>query len=175
MFELATEERTPLQQLVPALAALTDGILMSGNEVRVIRNGAFFDALLDDVAAATSSVHLENYLWKSGRICDRVIATLAAKAGEGVAVRVLHDRLGARHAERDVFQPLREAGCETVRHRPSLPLSLAAQTAAIIGSSRSSTGASRMSSGTPLPMNGPRPILVPVNGATSPSASKGRW
>lgn len=120
------DERTPLQQLVPALAALTDGVLMPGNDVRVIRNGAFFDALLEDVAAATSSVHLENYRWKIGRICDRVIAALAAKAGQGVAVRVVHDRLGTRHAERDVFQPLRAAGCETVRHRPSLPLSLPA-------------------------------------------------
>ena len=126
VFDLRIDERTPVQQMVPALAALTDGVLMPGNDVRVIRNGAFFDALLDDVAAATSSVHLENYLWKSGRICDRVIAALAAKARDGVAVRVIHDRLGARHTERHVFQPLRDAGCETVRHRPSLPLSLAA-------------------------------------------------
>lgn len=109
------------------LAALTNGVLLPGNDVRVIPNGAFFDALLGDVAAAESSVHLENYLWKEGRICDRVIAALAAKARDGSRVRVVYDRLGARGADRGVFRPLREAGCETVRHRPELPWSLAAQ------------------------------------------------
>lgn len=119
MFDLNVDPRMQLRQLAPAMAALTDGVLLSGNDVRVIENGAFFDHLLRDVRDASSSVHLENYLWKSGQVCDRVVAALAEKAADGVSVRVIYDRIGARHAEREIFTALRAAGCSTARHRPS--------------------------------------------------------
>ena len=122
MFELHIDPRSTLRQLAPSLAALTDGVLMPGNGVRVIQNGAFFDELLRDAGEAGSSIHLENYLWKSGRVCDRLAGALAAKAAEGVAVRVIYDRVGAREAEKKIFGALRDAGCDVARHRPGRPL-----------------------------------------------------
>lgn len=126
-FELSVDARTPLRQLSVSLAALTDGVLVGGNDVRVIENGAFFDELIRDIGGASSSVHLENYLWSSGRVCDRVVAALREKARQDVAVRVIYDRIGARAAPESVFKALRDAGCSTARHRSPWVFSVAAQ------------------------------------------------
>ncbi|HET7433861.1 MAG TPA: phospholipase D-like domain-containing protein [Thermoanaerobaculia bacterium] len=110
-----------IDTLIRSFAALTWGYLTDGNRVTVVQNSGFFDALLADVAGAQRSVHLETFLWQDGHVSDRVAATLADKAREGVAVRVLVDQRGAAKTSPRVWAQLRTAGCEfRVYHRMRL-------------------------------------------------------
>ena len=66
--------------LVPSLAGLTLGSPVPGNAVVLHENGAYFDVLLQRIAAARHSVHFEMYLWKDGELGRRVAAALAERA-----------------------------------------------------------------------------------------------
>lgn len=101
-----------IEELLPNLAELTGGEIQEGNRARVLQNGdAFFGALLEDVARATVSVHLETYVWWQGEITHRLAEALAAKAREGLAVRMILDAHGSMSMEPAVARTLDEGGC----------------------------------------------------------------
>jgi cardiolipin synthase len=56
----------------------------------------FFPAILADVEAARSSVHILMFGWREGEIGMRMARLLERKLAEGVAVRVIVDGLGSR-------------------------------------------------------------------------------
>jgi cardiolipin synthase len=101
----------PIDDLVPSLAGLSLGTPVHGNRVEVLENGAFFDALLADIAAARHTIHFETFLWKDGELGQRVSKALCERARAGVKVRMLLDAQGARKIgeSRDY---LREAGVQ---------------------------------------------------------------
>jgi len=106
------------ETLQRSFAALTWGRLFEGNAIRVVQDGAFFDALLDDVARATHHVHLETFLWMNGRVSDRMVDALTATAKRGVEVRVLVDQRGGKTTSPAVWRALRDGGVEfRVYHR----------------------------------------------------------
>lgn len=108
-----------LQELVPTLSGLTRGWFVPGNRVTLLQNGdGFFPALLDDVAAARETVHLETYAWWRGEICRRLSEALAARARDGVEVRLLLDAFGSRPADGEDLDRMRSAGVRVVRFRP---------------------------------------------------------
>lgn len=101
-----------IEELLPNLAELTGGEIQEGNRARVLQNGdAFFGALLEDVARATVSVNYETYVWWQGEITHRLAEALAAKAREGLAVRLILDAHGSMSMEPAVAQTLDEGGC----------------------------------------------------------------
>ncbi|HUP42763.1 MAG TPA: hypothetical protein VM599_06085, partial [Thermoanaerobaculia bacterium] len=103
---------TGIAELLPNLAELTGGDVKEGNRVQVLQNGdAFFGALLEDVARATVSVHFETYVWWRGEITHRLAEALAAKAREGLAVRLILDAHGSMSMEPAVARTLEEGGC----------------------------------------------------------------
>ena len=68
-----------------------------GNRIRRLRNGdQIFPAMLDAIARAERSVELLSYVYWRGDIAARFAEALAAKAREGVAVRVLLDAWAPR-------------------------------------------------------------------------------
>jgi len=98
-----------------AVEALIRSWRMEGNSTRVLENGdGFFPVLLEAVAAARHSVHLESYIWERGGICDRLGNALIAASRRGVAVRVLLDGMGAASIEGELLRRMREAGCSVV-------------------------------------------------------------
>jgi len=107
-----------LPSLFRSLAALTWGHVTDGNRVTVVQNSGFFDALLDDAARATHSIHLETFLWHDSAISERVTAALCARAKEGIEVRVLVDQRGAKKTSPETWARLRAAGVDfRVYHR----------------------------------------------------------
>lgn len=101
-----------------SMAAYTWGRVVEGNRVTLVQNSAFFDALLDDVAAARNHVHLETYLWHDGVVSERVADALSACAARGLAVRVLVDQQGGKQTSPRVWARMRAAGCDfRVFHR----------------------------------------------------------
>jgi cardiolipin synthase A/B len=70
----------------------------------------FFPLILDDIRAATSSVHINQYGFRPGEIGEQFAGALLAKAAEGVAVRVVVDRVGSRPGRSGGFYERLRAG-----------------------------------------------------------------
>jgi cardiolipin synthase len=96
---------------VPALA---------GNRVDLLGDWKhIFEKLLADVEAATSTIHLEFYIWSDGGEADRVVDALVHAQRRGVICRVLVDALGShRFLRGKVCRRLREGGVQVVAALP---------------------------------------------------------
>ena len=99
-------------QCMATLAAHTGGSVHRGNAVNVIQNGAIFDAMAADIEAAEHTVHLETFVWTTGKVERRFVELLARKARDGVCVRLLVDAVGGSGGDPDNLQRLRDAGAE---------------------------------------------------------------
>jgi cardiolipin synthase len=116
---LVIAEIDHLAEALPSIAGATHGSLLPGNRVQVLQNGdGFFPRLLEDLAAAQVNIHLETYVWWQGEICRRVAELLAAKAREGVEVRVLLDASGSARMDKELYRQMEEAGCKVAKYRP---------------------------------------------------------
>jgi cardiolipin synthase A/B len=60
-----------------------------------VEGTAFYPPMLDDIAAATSSVHINQFGFKPGVVGDVFAQALTTKAAEGVPVRLVVDNLGS--------------------------------------------------------------------------------
>lgn len=109
--DLHIECDAPIEELVPSLAGLALGTPVAGNRVAVLENGAFFDQLVERIAAARRSVHFETFLWEEGELERRVAGALAGRARAGLRVRVLLDATGASRAGKAALAQMRDAGC----------------------------------------------------------------
>jgi cardiolipin synthase len=108
----------PVDEAMPILAGLSNSDLYRGNSAEVIQDGAFFDAILADIARAKHHVNVETYVWWKGDACVRVIDALCERARAGVEVRLLVDAQGSRPAQDELFERLRAAGGHVERYRP---------------------------------------------------------
>jgi cardiolipin synthase len=109
---LYIETDWPINKLVPSLAGLTLSTAVAGNSVEVLENGAFFDVLVERIAAAQKSVHFETFLWKEGVLGQRVADALTERARAGKQVRVLLDAVGSKGVGKKAVQQMRDAGCD---------------------------------------------------------------
>jgi len=115
---LKIESDAPMAELVPTLSGLSLGTPIPGNAVEIFENGAFFDALLDDLVGAGQTIHFEAFLWKKGELSDRVTDVLCERAVAGVTVRVLVDAVGTKKMGAITEQRLRNCGCKLVKFHP---------------------------------------------------------
>ena len=111
----------PLPDLIPSLAGLTHGMEVEGNTAKILENGAFFDAMLEELGRAKKSVHFETFLWKEGKLGKRVADALCERAGAGVTVRVILDADGCKNIGKGVVERMRAAGCKVNRFHPWKP------------------------------------------------------
>ena len=74
----------------------------------------FYPPMLEDIAAATSSVHINQFGFRPGAIGDAFADALVAKASEGVRVRLVVDRKGTdpEGSSRVLYERLAGAGVE---------------------------------------------------------------
>src|SRR5438128_985750 len=79
--------RANVEAMVPTFIGVTEGALDRGNRVEILQNGAFFDRLLDDIARAKSTIHIESYIWWTGEICVRLAATCSLPASASSSTR----------------------------------------------------------------------------------------
>ena len=114
--ELDTDQ--PLEALVPSLAGMSLGMPIGGNAAEIFQNGAFFDALLEDIRAARRTVHFETFLWKDGVLGRRFADAFAQKAREGVTVRLVLDATGCKKMGDAAQQQMRAAGCRLAIYHP---------------------------------------------------------
>jgi cardiolipin synthase len=89
--------------------------------------GAKLDVLLRAIADARNHIHLEYYIFEPDQTGATVLAALAARAREGITVRLLVDAVGSRQLlrrrHRPLLAPLLDAGGElAVFHHARLDL-----------------------------------------------------
>ena len=94
----------------------------SNNSVRLLRDGpATFDAMLELIEQARTSVALESYIFRSDEVGHRFGDALTRAAGRGVAVRLLLDWVGARGTSRSFLRLLSRSGIDVqVFNKPGL-------------------------------------------------------
>jgi cardiolipin synthase len=101
------------------VANLTGSPIVPGNAVQVLQNGdQFFPPLLDDIARARQSIHLETYVWWKGEICERVANALADAARRGVEVRVTLDATGSHRGDDKLYDRMKAAGVKIALYHP---------------------------------------------------------
>ena len=116
--KLTLETDVPLERLVRSLAGIALGMPIEGNAVELAQNGAFFERLLEDIAAARSTVHFETFLWKDGRLGRRMAEAFCAAARRGITVRLVLDANGCKKMGKDVKRQLQAAGCKLALYHP---------------------------------------------------------
>src|SRR5215472_10801827 len=102
-----------------ALARAAGAAPVSGNRIRLLRDGPEnFPAWLEAIASTRRYVYFEMYIFRNDGTGRKFLEALAAKAREGVTVRVLHDWLGCFGVSGKLWRQLREAGVEVRTFNP---------------------------------------------------------
>ncbi len=83
------------------------------NKAELFKNGyEFFPALLRDIAAAQSHIHIDIYIFEDDPLGKLVSDALIARSKKGVEVRVVYDDVGCWSVKKEFFERMREAGVE---------------------------------------------------------------
>jgi cardiolipin synthase len=110
------------QSVACAINRAAGGRPVPGNQVHLLIDGPdTYETMLEVIKQATQWIHFENYIIRSDSAGWRFAERLAARAREGVHVRVLYDWFGSIGTARGFWRYLRDAGVEVrVFHRPQL-------------------------------------------------------
>ncbi|MGT2468335.1 phospholipase D-like domain-containing protein [Mesorhizobium atlanticum] len=106
-------------QFVQSMSSYSQGQMFEQNAVQTLVNGdEIFPAMLQAIGAARSSVEMETYIYWSGSVGYQFATALAAKAREGIEVRVLVDWLGSLPFDENLIHIMTGAGVRFQRYRP---------------------------------------------------------
>ncbi len=95
-----------------------------GNSIRFIANGEeAFHTLEQHIRNARRTIHINAFILGRDDTGRRIVKLLAARAKEGVRVRLLLDSVGSMFSRGMFVNPLREAGGEVGKFMPVLPFS----------------------------------------------------
>jgi cardiolipin synthase A/B len=92
--------------------------LTAGHSVSLCQNGSVFDALVQQIDGAKSSINVAMYIWEEGAASERVVKALVARARAGVRCRILVDDVGSPDFGTTVQAQLAQGGCEVRIFRP---------------------------------------------------------
>jgi cardiolipin synthase A/B len=107
-----------LDELIPSLVGNTQGTLLEGNNVEVLQNGGFWDAVFRELEQARRTINFETFLSKEGELTRRMAATLCRKAREGVEVRVMLDGSGGKEFGKESLAEMCDAGIRVRKYHP---------------------------------------------------------
>ena len=106
---------SPIRMLAEQVFSRTAGApLQKGNSVRILKDGKEnYPAWIEAISGARTYVHFESYIIHDDDVGMEFATLLAAKAREGVRVKVLYDWFGAfGKTSRHFWKELRAAGVE---------------------------------------------------------------
>jgi cardiolipin synthase len=109
----------PDPDVFSTLDAQTASRALPGNKVELLFDGvSSFAARNHLIDGARESICLQTYIFSSDDTGWALAAKLAAKAQEGVQVRVIVDAMGCRATDPKVFDLMRRAGVDVRIHAP---------------------------------------------------------
>lgn len=87
--------------------------LTGNNHVEILRNGEHkFPKVLEAIANATQSIHIEYYIIEDGAVAEELGELLIKKVKEGVKVRIIYDDFGSSSIRKTLVPKWREEGIE---------------------------------------------------------------
>ncbi len=92
----------------------------------LVEGRSFYPRMLEDIASASSSVHINQFGFRPGVVGDAFADALVAKAAEGIRVRLVVDRQGSdpERSSQAFYRRLTDAGvqvCVVRATRPRVP------------------------------------------------------
>src|SRR5437763_10901159 len=114
-------QRTPSRRLVEqAYARATGAPLVGGNGVRLLKDAEEnYPAWLEAIRGCRHAIHFESFIIHDDEVGREFAEALAAKAREGVRVRLIYDWLGALgKTSWGFWRDLRDAGVEVHAFNP---------------------------------------------------------
>ncbi len=94
-----------------------------GNRVTFLRGGNdAYEGVLSLIGSARDHLHAQFFILDVDPVGRRFIQALAARAREGIRVRLLLDAVGSWRALRRTVRPLRDAGGQVEAFMPAFPL-----------------------------------------------------
>lgn len=103
--------------LIELLANNSESPLFINNNIVIFRDGTEkFSVLKEELLKAKHHIHLEYYIVKSDAIGNEIKDILIKKAGEGVTIRFIMDRVGSIRLKRSYIRELKEAGIDVVQY-----------------------------------------------------------
>lgn len=112
------------QQLRRRLECLLGVAATEGNRVEPLVNGdEIFPAMLEAIRTARHTVDMMTFVYWRGQIARDFAAALAARARDGLRVRLLLDGFGGRLIERDLLADMNAAGVDVAWFRRPVRLS----------------------------------------------------
>lgn len=119
-----TVTENDLQKVLPALAGLTRGVVFRNNAVSIHQDAEIFSAMVEDIDAASHSIHFETFVWSKGKLAALIVTKLIAAAARGVKVRLLLDAVGSQDADQAQLAALRDGGVMVALYRELRPWNL---------------------------------------------------
>jgi len=107
-FDFAADE----QAMVTAVTRINRNQLSAIEQLDILHDNAYFDALHERLERAEHHIHFQTYVWRDDETGRRFLAALIRAARRGVSVRLLVDELGSFETKDAVFRPLIAAGGE---------------------------------------------------------------
>ncbi|MCI0464308.1 MAG: cardiolipin synthase [Gemmataceae bacterium] len=96
--------------------------LTRGNSVDFYHEGRpAFDAMLQAIRSARHHVHLETFIFRTDQTGGAFLEALAARARDGVKVRLLYDAMGSHNLWQSTLRALRDAGGKSSLFLPVNP------------------------------------------------------
>jgi cardiolipin synthase len=78
---------------------LPESIPLRGNHIELLEDGTkAYPRMLEEISAAKTSIHLQSFIIMDDPVGRKIFELLEKKAGEGVRVRVIYDKLGSLKA-----------------------------------------------------------------------------
>lgn len=106
-------------QFARTMSSFSQGHMFNSNAVQTLVNGdQIFPSMLQSIRAAHSTIDMETYIYWSGAVGHEFATSLAAKAQQGVEVRVLVDWVGSLPFDDDLIHIMTSAGVKFERYRP---------------------------------------------------------
>jgi cardiolipin synthase A/B len=107
------------EEFLATMAGATGVPLAPGNRLDLLNNGdAFYPAMLEAIRGAQMSITIEAYIYWAGEIGREFAEALAAKATEGVKVKILLDAVGSSTIGAEILTTLEAGGCQLAWYNP---------------------------------------------------------
>jgi len=107
--------------MVSLLLAQNGAIYSQDNNIRIFTDAnEKYDALFDDISRAKRSINIEYFIIRDDETGRRLVQLLAAKARQGVEVRLLYDPFGSIMTRMHMFAPIKRAGGRVCRYFGSI-------------------------------------------------------
>jgi cardiolipin synthase len=100
-------------EFLATITGATGEPILEGNRIDVLNNGdEFYPRMLAEITRAQASITIEAYIYWAGDVGRQFAEALAAKAREGIPVKILLDAVGSSSIGTEILDTLEKGGCQ---------------------------------------------------------------